>query len=460
MSTVTTRASAASGRPTAEQVHQDDRQGGGDGGGGNDGPDPNLDQEPIEEPAAPASFALVPAQATRGILNYSKPEGIKTFQSVTRSVYYDSSESFNCELEGLWDFLQLIEQRANLAGFDGILQIPHREYPTAQPIALPFLANHGKITRYEVQEHAATYVGAQTRDAQDSIMLYNLLWNSLSAAGRTKVGVKAEQYVIQGITAGVPFLKIIIEDSGVETHATVSNIRMQLTSLDEYMSTIGSDIKKFNVHVSTLMKVLRNHGQTSTDLLIHLFKGYKEAKDEEFVRFIKHKEELYEEGAEMTAEGLMEKAENKYKILLNRGEWKATPKADKRILALETKIKHLEKKGSNAAKGKANANKQGKTNTRDPPQTNKDNKKRDIPDWMKTPPKSGEESKSKKVDGKEYWWCTALKRWCLHKPVDCRAGKAGKDKKFPNKNDQTKKLKFAKALEAIDGHDSEASDDE
>ncbi|GAX15565.1 hypothetical protein FisN_3Hu032 [Fistulifera solaris] len=433
MSTVTTRAAAASGRTGAEQV-------------------PTTPQE------ATTAGVMVVMEATRGILDYSRPEGIKTFQSVTRSVYGDSSELFNCEREGLFDLLELTKQRSNVAGFERIYQIPHRDTPTSQPVVLHFLTSHGRITLDEVQAHAASYVGTQTRDAQDSIMLYNMLWNSLSAAGRTKVVIKSDRYTINGITAGVPFLKVIIEVSGTQTHATVSNIRTQLAGLDAYMSTVDSDILKFNIQVKTLMLELRNHGETSTDLMIHLIKGYKAAKDDEFVRFIKSKEELYEEGAEMTPEDLMDKAEGKYKILVGRGEWKASAQADKRILALETKIRNMEKK-NNAGKnnrGKTPSTK-GKSNAKDSPQAK--DKKTDIADWMKEPPKSGEESKPKKVDNKEYWWCTALKRWCRHKPVDCRMGKE-KEKKFSGKNDQKKKLKFAKALEAIDGHDDTESDSE
>ena len=458
MSTVTTR-TRASGRAGTEQVPDNGPPGGPpDGGDGDGGPPAGPGQDGEQglnegNPLAAIPFALVPAQATQGVIDYRRAEGVKTFQNATRSVYHDSSESFNCDQDGLWDFMQLVEQRCNMMGIKTIFQVPHRDTPFAEPVALDFLSNHGRITRQETQVHAASYVATMTRDAQDSTMLYHMLWNSLSAAGRTKVGVKSDQFTIGQLPAGVPFLKVIIEDSGVETHATVSNIRNQLAALDEYMVSVDSDVKKFNIQVKTLIRGLRNHGQMSTDLLIHLFKGYKAAKDDEFNRFIKHKEELYEEGDDMDAESLMEKAEGKYKILLNRGEWKASPQSDKRILALEAKIRNLEKTGNSTTKSPG---KDKKENPKAPP---KANKKREIADWMKATPKSGEENKPKKVDGKEYWWCTALQRWCQHKPVDCRALKQNKEKKFTGKKDQ-KKLKFAKALEAIDGHDDDESDSE
>lgn len=460
MSTVTTRASAASVRTGADPAapNPDGPPGGPPGGpppdgpGGNQGPaGGNL---PIQ--GAPVPFALVPAQASQGVLDYSRAEGVKTFQSATRSLYSDSSELFNCDIDGLWDFLQLVEQRSSMMGFQSIYEIPHRETPTSTPVALSFLSNYGVLSTQEVQTHATSYIGTQTRAAQDSIMLYHMLWNSLSATGRAKVGVQSEHFVINGITAGVAFLKVIIDDSGVETHATVSNIRTQLSNLDEYMVSIDSDIKKFNIHVKKLIISLYRHREKSTDLLTHLFKGYKAVSDIEFVQFIKRKEESYEEGNPMSAEDLMKVAEGKYKIRFNRGEWKAAPEADKRILALEAKINGLEKKGSSTKKEKHNGNKgkaPGKVTS-----LSKKPKKGEIPEWMTSAPKQGDERKPKTIDGKEYWWCIALKRWCVHKPVDCRALK-GKDKKYPARNNEyKKKLKFAQALEAIDSHEEEDSE--
>ncbi len=73
----------------------------------------------------------------------------------------------------------------------------------------------------------------------------------------------------------------------------------------------------------------------------------------------------------MTAEQLMKLAEDKYKIFFNRGARKAAPDADKRILALEAKIKGMQKKGkpnkdSNGEKGK------GQKNPKDPPKQAKE----------------------------------------------------------------------------------------
>jgi len=90
---------------------------------------------------------------------------------------------------------------------------------------------------------------------------------------------------------------------------------MQLTRLDEYMSKVGSDIKQFKQHVKLLVKGLSAHGNMTTDLLINLFKGYKKAKDQQFVKYIQNKENLCDKGTVITADALMTYALEKYKVL-------------------------------------------------------------------------------------------------------------------------------------------------
>ena len=83
--------------------------------------------------------------------------------------------------------------------------------------------------------------------------------------------------------SGNLLLKVLVRESHLDTNATISWIITQLSSLDEYMMIIGSDIGKFNFHVQTLIGSLTAQGETSTDLLTNLFKGYAECSDKTFV---------------------------------------------------------------------------------------------------------------------------------------------------------------------------------
>ena len=64
-------------------------------------------------------------------------------------------------------------------------------------------------------------------------------------------------YTINEIPSGMVFLRVIITKSDVNTYATATHIRTQLSMLDEYMETVSLDIIKFNLHVKTPVKVLQ-----------------------------------------------------------------------------------------------------------------------------------------------------------------------------------------------------------
>ena len=127
--------------------------------------------------------------------------------------------------------------------------------------------------------------------AQESAQLYYGIMNSLSATGRAKISVWSADYTIpNGQPDGIMLLKVIIRESDVDTQATADFIRQQLASLDEYIGTVYSDIKKFNTHVKSLTRDLERRRQQSTDVLTNLFKGYKSASNKVLVEYIMRKE--------------------------------------------------------------------------------------------------------------------------------------------------------------------------
>ena len=63
--------------------------------------------------------------------------------------------------------------------------------------------------------------------------------------------------------------------------------------LYNYIETIGNDIKKINGYVRLLMKSLRGRGKVTSDILKNVFKGYLTCSDNEYVNYMKHKQESY-----------------------------------------------------------------------------------------------------------------------------------------------------------------------
>ena len=352
---------------------------------------------------------------------------------------------FDCDPDGLMDFIQLVEDRSNLLGYHGIFQIPD-DINAGHPDTKDFLSNYGVITLEQVIAHAQTYVHSPTRDAQDSTQLYHCLMASLSSSGRAKISIWSTQYTVNGYPAGVPLLKVILREADVDTQATAAYIRQQLASLDDYMRQVDSDIKKFNVHVKSLLRDLLRRRQTSDDTMIHLFEGYKAASDKTFVEYILRREEEYEDGQLITPDQLMTLAANKYKMRTRKGTWNAPSESETKILALEAKLASLEKKSKKAKKTQDSSNQcKGQTN----PSSTRD-KAYKKPSWMTTPPTAAQKGKSIHKDGKEYWWCKYHNAWTRHKPSDCRLSeKAAKEGNKSDGSKDKKKIKFAQALTAV-----------
>jgi hypothetical protein len=140
---------------------------------------------------------------------------------------------------------------------------------------------------------------------------------------------------------------------------------------------------------------------------------------------------------ELTEDSLMVAAENRYNSLKETTAWKKGSEKDERIMALTARLEKLE------AKKKETKEKKNKKQSR------KEQKGR-KPKWVNNPPKAGE-PKTKKVDGKTYYWCPAHKAWVQHSPEDCRlkATPSGDKKNTTNDGASDAQLRFAKALATI-----------
>ena len=53
--------------------------------------------------------------------------------------------------------------------------------------------------------------------------------------------------MIDGINSGPLLFKLLTSVVTIDTRVTITNIRMDLTNLDSYISTVQFDIDKFNV---------------------------------------------------------------------------------------------------------------------------------------------------------------------------------------------------------------------
>lgn len=395
-----------------------------------------------------ANFGLTPSAAHDGVLDYTTVAHAKIYSEAIKPV----EPAFDCTAGGLKVFLSRIADKATGYGWTTILEVP-------QDIAHPdddlmnILTEYGRISIQQVRDHVQTYLANQSRAAQESMQLYMCLKASLTKEGEAMIMLQADSFTVNNVQSGVLLLKVIINESYIDTNATTRTIRDNLAALDSYMVAIESDITAFNRYVTSLLDSLHARGETTTDILPNLFKGYKAASDKTFRKWIIQKSSDYDDGQDLDKDTLMNLAGNKYKILTVRKEWNAPTEEESKIIALEAKVQKLSSnkksnkpsetgKNKNSAKSNSNANKaKGKANVK--------------PDWMLIPPKEGE-SNSKTVNNKQYWWCPNHNCWTRHKPTECKGVGINKgDNK--DKGGDNKQRKLTQALAAIaesdDGED-------
>ncbi len=422
---------------------------------------PPAPVQPHAPPAGqgPAPFMLAPNIHGAVPLDYRLVENVKFYNKSITPV----EPKFDLGSHGLKVFLASLEHRAMSTAWD--FNIP-KDMANPQD-TYNILHEYGLITYEQVHAHVASYNNTQTRAAQESTMLFLCIMASLTEEGKTHMVLFKDQYVINGIPAGMALLKLVISESYIDTNATTRVVRERLSNLDTYMVEIKSDVEKFNLYVKDQRNSLDARGQTTDDLLHNLLKGYSAASDREFKAYIKKKQDDSDEGQALDVNRLMQLALTKYQLLKESGRWNAKTEEETKIIALEAQIKKLAKKPADGKAPKARKANSGKaTNDQTPSSTKQTDGTKSKPAWMTTKPKQGKPTK-KMVGDKEFRWCTKHEAWGRHKPQDCE-GKGVKRSdlntnkaKAADKEKKAQALKLSKALLSIveqdddDGSESE-----
>ena len=312
-------------------------------------------------------------------------------------------------------------------------------------------ADYGARTLEQVAAFEQTYLAQQNQNLQDSKMIYDLIMDSLSSAGYNRVALWKGQYKLEiagrEYEAGLCLLKIVVQESDLDSKAVVSAARLQLSSLDNYVRTNGSNILGLNAHVMELIKTLNARGETTHDLVVNLFKGYKACSDKKFNDYICSLENEYNDNKiELTYTKLMTSAANYYRkrvASMNDTPWESDPIAEK-ITALETKV-------ARAGSTKSSKQKQQKKQRQSGSQR---------PKWLVNNEKPKDVHETRKYANNTYHYCcreTGGKCggvWRIHKPTECQ-GKAhrgggkssldtGKTKRKKGGNDVSKPSKQRK----------------
>jgi len=406
-------------------------------------------------PPPPVVFNRSPLGAVEpgDLINYRTKEGIKFHSMATRPLF-PKDEYFDVEPNKFNTFMTLLAIRCKDLGFTtpgGICMVPPDAANPLNGEPINIVEAFGRASLDQIHQWETTFLsanaGALGQHAQDSKILYDLLMNSLSTQGTARIEIWKNQYCFAVgpnniiLESGGCLLKVIIRESYLDSTATVSSLRLKLSSLDQYVKENGTDIIGMNAQAKAWQDGLWARGEVTHDFLVNLFKGYKACPDVLFKNYITALENGHEDGTSpLTPDLLMERTSNYYKKRLDSttDKWEEDEGTKAELLAMEARLRKLEKHKSKMSSTQDSRKKKGAKNGAK--KKSKASNNSDKPGWLKNNEKPSDPKKSRHFNGTEWYWCDTSVggkcggAWGKHKPSDCN-GTRGKRKSSDKDSD-------------------------
>ena len=137
------------------------------------------------------------------------------------------------------------------------------------------LNEFGRMKLQDVTEQATqAWIGQQTRAAQNAVMTCYCIMSSFTEDTYLKVLTETDKFTINGNPDGPCLFKYLVDAVNIDTRATITHIRTNLSNLDSQISALNYDIERFNLYVKEKRKQLQCRGERSDDILVNLFKAY------------------------------------------------------------------------------------------------------------------------------------------------------------------------------------------
>jgi hypothetical protein len=422
-----------------------------------------------------APFYASPMEAlpTDSVIDYSSKAGKKFHALGTAALLTDG---FDVEPDMLVTLATKLEKRAKdlkLTEPGGIAMVSKDPDHPDEGEKINIIKDYGLATYEQIKKQEVRLLPANNRHTQMSKLLYDMLWNSLSETGIKRIQTWKSQFdltipvqvgeelVHHEYNSGPCLWKVIVRESHLDTTTTASAIRLQLSSLDDYINTHGQDIVAFNSHVRDLLDGLSARGEHSLDTMVNLFKGYHQVTDPKFTNYVQGLENEHEAGDRvLDPNSLMIKTSNYYKkrLMEVNDPWCAPDPKAEQIKALQAQLTSISKKVQKGGKD-------GGTKVTFKPGTKPgaplDNQQKpEKPGWLKNNEKPGDLTKPRTWNKQTWWWCDPTTggkcngHWRIHKPEECKGmAKRSKDSDEGPSNKKakkgSKKDRLARAKKAI-----------
>lgn len=200
----------------------------------------------------PIIFVLTPAQAVADLYDYSKAKDAKIYKTATDSL----NTKHNGTIATLCPMLDELLMCAKDYSWNSLIMIKDNDGKMCNVI----LQNRA-LTMENVLASTATYLGMQSRAAQDNYLMVQCILNSLDAEGSKTLRSSQYSYTHNGEPSAALLVKVLLLDCEMETASTNFFVRAQLGELEQYMVNIDYNVVEFNKYVSELLRKLRQGGR-------------------------------------------------------------------------------------------------------------------------------------------------------------------------------------------------------
>jgi hypothetical protein len=159
-----------------------------------------------QAPAAPAAtpFALLPVSANVNPLDWTKAESMKLFSKAISSI----DTKFSLSEDTLRTFIEQVRERSRVYNWKGLLTVPD-----GGGIQRNILDSYDQVTIENCRSYANGHVGipagspagmatTNTRIAQEFMMLYQFLNNSLTDSAKLAILADKDLYNVNGHPSG------------------------------------------------------------------------------------------------------------------------------------------------------------------------------------------------------------------------------------------------------------------
>ena len=375
--------------------------------------------------AVPTAYASCPGQHNSNKnLDFDKKTDLSIFNNGCKPIY-DGEQRFDGTTKNLTMFLTLLLKRAKELAWDAV---SNPQQIILFSITLPgstattqinVITQYAMISIGDLSLQCARFmtgVDKENRANQNNHMMAKCVYSSLTPECQLQLIQYEREYNIDGTVCAPLLLKVLMRTTTMDSVATTKSLKAELLGLTGFATKNNGDVPLILAKFVEIRNRLRAAGVEVDSTQDHLFAALTSNQVKKFAQYISLKEDSHDDGtAPISADELVIVAQQKYNLMVDRGEWAAEASKIDEIVAMRAEINDLKGKLTLTDKTKAAAGGGSDANTKI---TGKESQKKDEA-WKKIPPATGE-PRTKKIRSKDFHWCDHHMAWVRHSPNECR----------------------------------------